>query len=323
MYNHYGEYFGYLLANKVGLEACPVDLVLLHDYKNKYSKSLELYRGCASHSLRKDNSILLPGEVVINKFMNKNPEEFKKLMAKVNNMSIPSIIDPISISSAIDENIDISIVTAMLEVKDFEKNNGNFSEAEIEKDMKKAAQYLIDMTIYDCIFGNSDRHSQNWSMELEQETGKARIYPAYDNEAVLGLRKSEREITQAMESSKKADEYSDRVLFSRMGFGSIHSGVKYEHMLQHLIDTYPDLAIPSINRIISNIDEVYIQNLYDGLRGISKRGDSVGELNLADELPEQYISFGTRLINRRLEFTRDLLKKYNLEISKNDLEREY
>ena len=36
LFNHIGEYFGHVIAEKAGLKSCPVELVTVHDTKNKY-----------------------------------------------------------------------------------------------------------------------------------------------------------------------------------------------------------------------------------------------------------------------------------------------
>ena len=41
MFNHIGEYFGYKIAEKADINCCPVDLVTLHDRKNRFSDKIQ------------------------------------------------------------------------------------------------------------------------------------------------------------------------------------------------------------------------------------------------------------------------------------------
>ena len=81
MFNHIGEYFGHQIAEKAGIKSCPVDLVTLHDNKNRFSEKIQFYTACASHFLKKNGTYLMPGETIISELCNDRSEEYKKILS--------------------------------------------------------------------------------------------------------------------------------------------------------------------------------------------------------------------------------------------------
>lgn len=304
MFNHIGEYFGYLLAEKAGVRACPVDLVTLHDTKNKYSPTIRLYTACASHSVKKPGTTLMDGELIVNSLLDGKDSTYNKY---VENLLSQSSYGPI-FSSSSEDNIDLIIAGIVRETRNVEKQIGIRTRGQVEEDVEQNIQDIIDVAVFDCIFGNHDRHSGNWAMEIDPETGLASIYSAYDNEAVLGLRKPLAEIEDIMKSSSSVDNRMDEVLFSRMGYTKRPSKANYKEMLDHLVETYPKYAIPSIFKITSNVDEKFLEELYRGMVGISKRGEDYKELTNLDELPEVYRDFGLKAFRNRREYALSLIR---------------
>ena len=305
MFNHIGEYFGYKIAEKAGLNCCPVDLVTLHDKKNRFSDKILFYTACASHSLKKDESCIIPGEVVVSDFCNNRSNEYKMALAEfMDNHNNLGFIN----SEILENNVDFVIASIVNETINIEKNFGKRTSEEIANDCSENIKNAIEMIVYDCIFGNHDRHSGNWSMEIDADNGKATMYPMYDNEAVLGLRMTENEVQNILNSDNPNKEIDEK-LCSRMGFGKESSKISYKKMLEHLVQKYPEYAIPSIQKITSRVDEEFIRDLYDGLNGISTRGDHADELTEKDELPEFYRKLGMITFRTRRNYTLDLLKR--------------
>lgn len=314
MYNHVGEYFGYLLAQKAEVKACPVDLVTMHDTKNKYSNRIMIFTGCASHSLKKPRTSLIPGEGILGMYAVRNDEEVREVLKQTNRSE--SLYSGTILSQAQEDNVDIVLAAIIRETVDFESKLGKRSKDEIKDDVKQNLQDAIDMIVYDCVFGNHDRHSGNWAMEMDSETGKISLYPAYDNEAVLGLRRPEAEIRDAVSRPDVMPSVTDDILSSRMGFGKRNSGILYKDMLNYLVEKYPEFAISSIEKITSLVDENYVDSLYDSIKGISTRGEFSDELTEIDELPTAYRIFGMSAFCARRDYARSLITR-----RKNESER--
>lgn len=310
MYNHYGEYFGYLLGEKAGVRVCPVELITVHDTKNKYSTTKELYAACASYNLRKNGQELTQGENVVARFVEKYSKEIRE---SIQAESEQCPVRPVAVHDIydrnLDNNIDAVIEAIAYETMRYERKAGKVSSEEVAEDVKTNIQDAVDMAIYDCLFGNHDRHSSNWAMIYDSNLGKVKLYSNYDNEAVLGLRKPEAEVRKAVEDGDYLN-YADSHIFSRMGFGRVNSGVTAKSMLEYLVEKYPTYAIPSIERITESVSPDYVASLYDATEGITERSAFGNELTEEDELPYEYKVLGVTLYNERRDYARNLVKQF-------------
>lgn len=306
MYNHIGEYFGYVLAERAGVKACPVDLVTLHDYKNKYSSTIKFFTACASHNIKKLGTSLIPGEVVISRLNFDDTIQLDSLMKRIAKRD--GIYGDSGYTSISEDNVDLVIASIARETLETENRLGKKTSEEIKEDTIRNVQDAINMIVFDCIFGNHDRHSGNWSMEIDTEAGSSSLYSAYDNEAVLGLRRSVQQIESVLLNEKTMEQRTDEILFSRMNIGRRLIRPTYREMLEHLVQNYPDFTYPAISRIVTGVDEKFLESLYEDVKGISQRGDSAGELTLADELPEVYKDFGLEAFKARRKYALELLR---------------
>lgn len=306
MFNHFGEYFGHLIADKAGVKACPVELITVHDKKNRYSTSTNLYPACGSIKVLKPHQDLMMGEMAIHSFEFQYSEKYKEI---INEQYCEKLPFDKRISLDPSDNVDIIIASVVAQTINYEKKRGKRSMDEIKADVKENVSDIINMIVYDCMFGNNDRHSQNWALYTDGEEGRLQVYPLYDNERVLGLSKPEAEIKQAV-YSENLEARTEEECFSRMGISPMHSGVSYKQMLEHLIKKYPEFALPSIKRITTNVTVQDIEDLFIASEDITSRSDFSNELTKADELPQEYRIYAKTLYSSRREYARDLLEKY-------------
>lgn len=304
MFNHFGEYFGYCLAQKSGVEACPVDLITLHDTRNKYSKTKYLYTACGSKKLLQPSQMMILGESVVSSFELNHNEKFKEIISAEK----PIVYSKRKLSLDSHDNIDVVLASIVAETIRYESKSGKLSEEQIREDVQENLKSAINMIVFDCIFGNNDRHSENWAMCIDLESGRIRQYPLYDNERVLGLSLTEAEIKGAV-SAGDLDTKTEDSEFSRMGISPIHTGVSYKEVLKYLCANYQQYAIPAIKRITDSVTVQDIGDMYDEAKGITKRSECSNELTPADELPEEYKAYGLALYAQRRAFARDLLEK--------------
>ena len=319
MFNHFGEYFGYLIADKAGIKACPVDLITVHDKKNKYSNSIYLYPACGSVKVLKGYQDLLMGKIVVQSFEYRYQEKYNKIISEQYSEYCP-FERIISLDQA--DNIDVIIAAVVAKTIEYEKRVGKHSLDDIKLDVKNNVSDIINMVVYDCMFGNNDRHSQNWAVYTDIEEGKLQVYPLYDNERVLGLSRPEAEIKRAV-CDTNLEEKTERECFSRMGISPMHSGVSYKQMLEHLIKKYPEYTLPAIERITNNVSVQDIEDLFVASEGITSRSEFSNELTDADELPQEYRIYAKTLYSSRREYARGLLEKYKyIKPVKRNLEEE-
>lgn len=320
MFNHFGEYFGYLLGQKAGVDVCPVELVTVHDTKNKYAKTKLLYTACASYNVKSPEEEIYPGDFIVSKFRMHNPEEVDRILGEKifdgSNLKKGNIL-----TNSYEDNLEVILASIAWETMQYEKSFGIRTDEEIKEDIANNLRKVFEMLVYDCLFGNSDRHSANWAMAYNSNTGRVTMYPNYDNEAVLGLRKTEYEIKQAIQSDEAMNDFSENELYSRMGIAPIHSGVTYKNMLEYIVKKYPAFAIPSINKITSAVSVEDIEELYDYAKGITKRSQDADELTEEDELPEEFKIFGVRLYSERRDYALMLVREFQKQQKRKETER--
>ena len=316
-FNHYGEYFAYLLAKKAGISSCPIELVSLHDTKNKYAKTKRLYLACSSENLTNPYEIMHVGEVILSKYLKYSKYNH---MNRKNDFSLTKVKRAQVIEQDENDDIDFIIQGIKKETTRYERQIGIKSDNEIQEDIDRNVSSIIDQVVFDCVFGNNDRHSNNWGGVYNQENGTFSVYPAFDNERILGFCKSKDEMRTLMNSGKDISEYQDKEFFSRMGVYPIVSGISYSNMLDYLYEYYPEYAMKSSKKILDNIDEEYLDSLYDGLNGISNSSETLHEATESIELPEAYRIFGLKMFRDRIDYLRRLYDKRIDLINMNDID---
>ncbi len=314
VHNPIGEYFGYLLGKKMGLDICPVHLLSFYDKEKKYSKSERLYPACASVSQLTYGQSLEHGESVVSSFEYENPSKVNNILEKSPSYSTIFPRKGAFGTASTDEHIEIILAAIDYRVRNFESAIGKRTPEQIEQDVKDARRKMIEMVVYDCAFGNNDRHSRNWGLMLDRNEGRATVYSAYDNERVLGLCSSEYEMNKLVEAGPKMMSlFQLKAHYSRIGFGSQKGGVYYEDMLEYLVEKHPEYAIPAIEKVVRNVKPRFVEELYDSLEDIDLRSSKVDELP-----PEQrakfvvsgaFKEFGMRMYNERYNFMQRLLNK--------------
>ena len=318
MHNHVGEYMGYLLGNKMGMNICPVHLISFYDKEKRQSRSFHLYPACASVSVLKYGQNLEHGEAFIESLKYSNPGKIPNIIEKSKSFSTIFPRRGVLPHSTDDEHIEVILAAIDDRVKDFETKMGKRTPEEIQQDIKDAKRAMIEMVVYDCAFGNNDRHSRNWGLMLDRDSGRASIYAAYDNERVLGLCASEYEMKSIVEGGQKAiSAFQLKYFFSRIGFGVQKGGVYYEDMLMYLVERHPEEAVPAIKKVVDNVKPEFVSKLYDSFEDIEHRSSIVSDLPPEEKrkfvLPPYYKEFGTRMYNERYRFMQRLLERHKEE----------
>ncbi len=314
VHNPIGEYVGFVLGKKMGLDICPVHLISFYDKEKRQSKSFHLYPACASVNMLSYGQHLEHGESTVESLKISNPGKVPNILEKSKNYSSIFPRRGVLAYPTDDEHIEVILAAVEERVKDFESKMGKRTLNEIQQDIKDARRKIIEMVVYDCAFGNNDRHSRNWGMMLDRDSGRATIYPAYDNERVLGLCISEYEMQKIVESGERIiNTYQMRNQYSRIGFGSQKGGVYYEDMLKYLVEKYPEYAVPAIEKVVNNVKPSFVAKVYDAFDDIDYRSYVVSELPPEERrkfiLPSYYKEFGTKMYEERYHFMERLLER--------------
>jgi hypothetical protein len=255
----------------------------------------------------KPNEVMQVGEVILGRYIYKG--DLNRIFSQKDFTSH----NRKSYISEQDNNDDINVILTGIatETARYERMMGKKSYEEIKEDVKSNISKMIDQIVFDCVFGNNDRHSNNWGGIYNEEEGTFKIYPAFDNERIMGLSKSKDEMRMIVNSGKSLTDYHEREFFSRMGSFPVKSGIIYKDMLNYLFTYYPEYAISSSEKILNNIDEEYLNEVYDGFKDISKRGENIEELAESAELPESYRIFGLKMFSDRKSYVQHLIKTYD------------
>ena len=263
--NHYGEFVGSLLAKKIGMEACRVELVNVNTEKNKYTKGdIKFKEGAISYSDLKRSEEPISGKIAIERFKDGRPEEYERLVAN-------SILH----GASKENHNNIEVILAAIEYL-FTK------EGKSKEEIDKAKDYMIQMCIYDLAFGNNDRHDENWGMARDIKLKSLRMYPAYDNERVLGLYEN-LEVIKASVSRGDIEKTSREILTSRIGTPENPNMIDYEELLKYLAEKYPEQSLKYMKSIVDNVSVEDVNDILSSLEG----------------LPKEYIEFGTKMYQER------------------------
>lgn len=110
---------------------------------------------------------------------------------------------------------------------------------------ERVKQQYIDMIMFDCKFGNYDRGLPNWMLYEDGVTGEIKLYPLYDNEAVLGF--DQRDVTEDSEEIIQYLKYQKtryRIAEREIDIPDIAGKV-----IQFLLVKYPKEAYCSLEKI--------------------------------------------------------------------------
>ncbi len=295
--NHYGEFLGYVLALESDVPACEVNLAHLSKYypnihKERNGGTPIEKDGCITYKTLEDSENLDHGKSVIESFIMENPDLYHKLTENESRRVYES------------DNIEIVLAAIEARIRKFYKLNSDTidcSQEHIEEKIKSSKFDAIRMMVYDCLYGNNDRHDENWAMKVGDDIG---MYPLYDNERVLGLYENQNFIENAVKSAD-IEEISEKQLFSRMRVpGEKKEYSSYKDVLQYLIEKYPKETILALQKPLAI--------------NTPKRINSY--LKNCERLPQCYVDFGTTMYKLRYNFAKELYMNKNLEgiVHKND-----
>lgn len=278
--NHYGELVGYLLAIGSRTQSCKVELAHLSKYyenihKERNNGTPESKDGCIIYSHLERTQMLEHGKVCIDNYITENHGAFENYRSDIN------------------DNIDVCIKAIEFSTRKFyEKSDIKRTPEYIEEKVQENRKKAINMIIYDCLYGNNDRHDENWALVKDSEGRDISLYRLYDNERVLGLYENIRTIQSALDSDS-IEKDSERILFSRMKVpGEEKVGSSYKKVLTYILNNYPEAE----------------ELLTIHLKGNTPRNVRM-YLESCENLPEEYITFGSKMYESRFEFAKELLQQ--------------
>lgn len=280
--NHYGEFVGYKLARNASVSSCPTELAHLSKYYPNIHKFLNNGTpipkdGCLVYSLLEEGDELESGKVTLDYFRFDQNKKYQDLTANDNKYTDS------------DDNIEVVLSAIEYRTREFYKQKGNTSDEHIESQVQKNRFSAIQMMIYDCLYGNYDRHDENWSMR--RNSNDIELYPLYDNEKVLGLYENQNEIERILREGN-VEKTSEQLLFSRMKVpGETKKHSSYKDVLNYLMKAHHEETTLALEC---------------ALRG--NMPQTVNDIvSLCEGLPSCYVDFANRVYKSRDDFATQLL----------------
>lgn len=276
--NHYGEFIGYLLAIGSRTPACKVELASLSKYyeniyKERNCATPEQKNGCISYWNLENGEVLHHGQLVIDEYARNHP----------------------SIESVKHYENDINVCISAIEEATreyYDKSSFKRSQEYIEGKVVENRKAAVNMIIYDCLYGNNDRHDENWAMVKDLHGRDISLYSLYDNERVLGLYENIKTIQSAL-NSNTVETFSEKAAFSRMTVpDEVSATSSYKDVLTYLISTYPETQ-ELLERHLKGNTPMKVK-MY---------------LESCEDLPECYVDYGSKMYQSRYDFAKELARK--------------
>ena len=240
----YGEFIAHLLQRKIGFPACDVD-ILRRNIALPFSKSGRKVEvpGCISYLDLQKGEDLVQAINVLAWYKTEHYDEYMKIMN-------PEGIEIAPNDRLLDVNNERNNNNIELVIPAFEAYARELAGASEEK-VATLRQDLINMVVFDCRFGNTDRNDENYGLAVSQND--VRLYPSFDNEYILGMSEAVEEIEKY--SAARLQEHIDKDLTSRMGVSSQVSKLGYQAMLTYLFTAYPEETKKAYEKIVQIKEE--------------------------------------------------------------------
>lgn len=253
----YGEFIASLIAKKVNIPACDVELVRkrMHYTRSKSAK-FEIIPGCISYSDLKAGESLTLAITILAWYKSEHKDEYFKIMDPLgwydeNDYSI----DPNNAS--VNNNLELVIPAFEAYVKEICGGT--------QEDCDNVRQSIIDMVTFDCSYANRDRNDENYGLAIGPN-GKIRFYPIFDNEYILGFSEVEEDIIKY--NAARLQEHINKDLYSTMGISSKVTKLTPTAMMTYLFTTYPEETKKAYDKI-SSFKETDLVEIMDQCEGLS------------------------------------------------------
>ena len=287
--NHYGEFVGYLLAIGSRTPACKVELAKLSKYyenihKERNNGTPEQKDGCISYSHLEKGQMLHHGKVVVDDYSREFPKQNFEYVRHYEN------------------DIEVCINAVEYATRTFYqrspiKRHNDFIEEKVAENRKA----MLNMIIYDCLYGNNDRHDENWALVKDSDGRSIELYSLYDNERVLGLYENVRNIEASLDNDSVETD-SEKILFSRMTVpGQKGTSSSYKDVLNYILSNYEETQ-ELLEKHLKGNTPMKVRMYLDSL----------------ENLPKPYVTYGFKMYETRYNFAKELIRK-SKETHKKDL----
>ena len=225
--NHIGEYVASIILKQLGKLACKVDLGYTTIANHYSGKEIEI-EGCLSHSQLGKHEMMLPAKVAIEDYKLGNSKKYRELTERGRTDSERNYTN-------------VEIILAAFESK-FRKNGQT-------KEIPEMRKAFFDMCAFDILFGNRDRHDENFGLRFDQIENKLSFYHLFDDEQILGLQEPVTSAEACLKSEREYNRFKENELTSCIGIPGQTQKIKSIDLLKYLLEKYPKEILDSLQDI--------------------------------------------------------------------------
>lgn len=128
-------------------------------------------------------------------------------------------------------------------------------------DETKFKNKFLSIPVFDCLIGNTDRHSSNWGIIKNSVNSTERFSPLYDNGSSLMCYENEKDILNILRDGNRFIAKADRKSLSIIRW-KLNKKPTHLELLSFLKENYYNETYEVVNNII-NIDENKIRIILD------------------------------------------------------------
>ena len=132
--------------------------------------------------------------------------------------------------------------------------------------MRKA---FFDMCAFDILFGNRDRHDENFGLRFDQIANELSFYHLFDDEQILGFQEPINSVEACLKSEKEYNRFKENELTSCIGIPGQTQKIKSIDLLKYLLEKYPKEILDSLQDI-SRYQFSDLEDLLDRVENLSK-----------------------------------------------------
>ena len=163
--------------------------------------------------------------------------------------------------------------------------------------MRKA---FFDMCAFDLLFGNRDRHDDNFGLKIDQRTNELSFYHLFDDEQILGLQEPKGSAEYCLKSDSEYQSFKQTQLTSCIGIPGKTQQIESTELLRYLLEKYP-------KEIISSLEDIG-RYTYEDLEDL---------LNRIENLSEPHKKFAKKIFKDRHEEVWNIVAEYQKPNNRN------
>ncbi|MDH8678153.1 HipA domain-containing protein [Fusibacter bizertensis] len=127
-------------------------------------------------------------------------------------------------------------------------------------DLGDKSRKFIEIPLFDCLIGNSDRHHSNWAIIKNRKTGKSKFSPVYDNGSSLCCYVNREKIDDILRNEQRLESLIYGKSKSLIGWDT-EKKIRHFDLYEKLLDAYYDECSLFVEKMKANLSDQKINVL--------------------------------------------------------------